>query len=63
MSINDMDLSTKVAIGLITGVVLSIIIASIGMNINTNTFIKQGYTQENITYCSQISTKTIWVKK
>lgn len=60
---NHMDATTKFFC--ITGITISLalLIAVIGCAINDNRIIREGYQQENVTYCSSISTKTIWVKK
>lgn len=57
-----MDLSNKLAIGIIITVITGFCFWVWGFYGNTESYIKQGYTQQNITYCSAIYTKTIWVK-
>ena len=60
---SEFDAGIKVIILLSLGAVLAVIIAIVGMHLNNNRLIKEGYVQVQTTYCSATSVMSYWEKK
>lgn len=60
---SDFDAGVKFIVLLSLGIVLMLIIISVGVQLNNNRLIKEGYVQVISTYCSKTDTMTHWEKK